>query len=812
MVDQLEEAFARAVDHGERTGFLDAVCDIAAGHHGVAKVLVALRSDFYPALDVHRGIADAVAADQHRLLPLDADALRDVIILPAERVGLRVEPALVEQVLDDVEPGTNQLPLVAFAMRETWRRRRNGWLTLAGYVDAGGVREALENGARSVWDGLSAEQRATAKRILLRLTSTGEGRAATRQRVMVDGLVTDRDDLDAVVDVLERFTRERLVVPDQDDAGRPTVDIAHEALLREWSVMRGWLEDDLDARRLQRDLSEAARAWDEAGREPTGLFAGRRLVALRDGRRSGEITFNETESAFVQASERRAKRDRRRTVLLALLPIGLALALVIVGLVVVQQRRTAEQKTVADSLQLAAESRSLIGSRRDAVALLAVAALNTDENQTTLGTLIDSVGDPDGPLAYSVFAGVTANVLARDFNRDGEAVIGMSDGSVRTIDPSTGEQIERADLGLRSVTALDVVDGTVVAGGSDGRIAIAPPDGSPPVLVDGPGGTIGAVRFDPTSGALVATTAAGTLSRWHVSEATVEPLGTSDVGDGIYAVELVTPPDGQPLAVVATSSGSLLPFGALDGASLPPIDNAFAVDAERPAVSLVAEGSVLFVQDGKGLTGWDLELGRPVPGSDDFAGATSLADRAERRCGRRGRSGGHGDRPRRHPDLDARSSADPDRPTVSGVERPGGQRRHRRHNSGRPGRGRSHRGLGRRRAPGPRGHVVERTRQLGPRRGGLAHRRRRQRRSFRSRDHRQHRDVPPTRRCPHGRHQPGVDVADHARRRRRRRVGAHDRHHGAGADHRSSRPLVTTASSPSPTRLAPWPSPRSTGQ
>ncbi len=125
----------------------------------------------------------------------------------------------------------------------------------------------------------------------------------------VDGLVTDRDDLDVVVDVLERFTRERLVVPDRDDAGRPTVDIAHEALLREWSVMRGWLEDDLDARRLQRELSDAARAWDDAGREPTGLFAGRRLQAVRDGRRNGEITVNEMELAFVRS--RRATRAPR---------------------------------------------------------------------------------------------------------------------------------------------------------------------------------------------------------------------------------------------------------------------------------------------------------------------------------------------------------------------------------------------------------------------------------------------------------------------------------------------------------------------
>ena len=221
VIDQLEEAFAPVVDGSERTAFLDALGDMAAGGHGVAKVLVALRSDFYPALDAHRGIADAVAADQHRLLPLDADTLRDVILVPAELVGLRVGASTRRAGARRPGAGHEPAPPAGLRDRETWRRRRNGWLTLAGYVEAGGVGEALENGARPVWDGLSTEQRATARRVLLRLTSAGEGRAATRQRVAVDDLVTDRDDLSAVVDVLERFTRERLVVPDQDDADGP---------------------------------------------------------------------------------------------------------------------------------------------------------------------------------------------------------------------------------------------------------------------------------------------------------------------------------------------------------------------------------------------------------------------------------------------------------------------------------------------------------------------------------------------------------------------------------------------------------------
>jgi WD40 repeat protein len=617
VVDQLEEVFGRNVDIIERDGFLDALVDIAEAEPGRAKVLVALRSDFYPHLDVHRRIAEAAAAHQHRLLPLDAAALRDVVVLPAEQVGLRVEPALVEHVLDDVAHGANQLPLLAFAMRETWRRRRNGWLTLAGYVEAGGVGEALEQGAQSVWQALSPEQRATAKRTLLRLTSTGEGRPPTRQRRTVESLVTDVDDLASVLDVLERFTRERLLVPDVDAAGHPTVDIAHEALLREWSAMRGWLDEDVAAQRLQREVAQAAQTWRDGGGEPAGLLGRRRLEEVDEARRAGLLTLNEAERAFVDASASHAARDRRRNVLLVVLPLLVVLAVAAAGVVMLQQRRTEQQKTVADALQLAAQARSLTSTRRDTAALLAVAAFRTDRNPTTAGTLIDVVTVPEGPLAFATLVGARATAIGSVMRADGTLAVGASDGSLRFVS-ATGAEVGRVQTGLRSVSAVDVAaDGTVAVGGSGGGVAVLLPDARDAVELDGPSSPITTVAVDPTRRIVVAT-AERELWRWSL-----------DAGSpGLPPIELPA----AVRALVATRRGDVV--AATDLGAVLRIDIASGAVATSPADSFSARGPVglaargdgnVLLVDRSGVRQWDVGEGRELTPPDGITGLTAVA-------------------------------------------------------------------------------------------------------------------------------------------------------------------------------------------
>ena len=90
------------------------------------------------------------------------------------------------------------------------------------------------------------------------------------------------------------------------------VEVAHEALLREWPRLRGWLEEDAEGRRLHRHLGDAARDWDADGRDPGELYRGARLAAALDWAADHDPELNATERAFLDASRRASGRAQRR--------------------------------------------------------------------------------------------------------------------------------------------------------------------------------------------------------------------------------------------------------------------------------------------------------------------------------------------------------------------------------------------------------------------------------------------------------------------------------------------------------------------
>ena len=149
------------------------------------------------------------------------------------------------------------LPLLSTAMLETWKRREGGRLTLDAYLASGGVRGAIARLAESVYEQLSPEERIALRGMLLRLAELGEDGDDVRRRATLDELVTSP----MHQEVLDALVSHRLVTV---DAGR--AEVAHEALLREWPRLRTWLEEDRAGRRLHRQLTSDARAWEEAGR------------------------------------------------------------------------------------------------------------------------------------------------------------------------------------------------------------------------------------------------------------------------------------------------------------------------------------------------------------------------------------------------------------------------------------------------------------------------------------------------------------------------------------------------------------------
>ncbi len=184
VVDQFEEIFNATRDEAERSAFVDL---LTAERPGL-KVIVAMRADHYGRCAAYPALARLLGSEQVLVGPLSATELAAVIEHPAQRVGLRVEPALTEAIVADAgrEPGV--LPLLSTTLLELWGLRDGGRLTLASYRATGGLHGAIARLAEATFAELDPHRRRVARSLLLRLAGPGEGTALVRRSVALDEL------------------------------------------------------------------------------------------------------------------------------------------------------------------------------------------------------------------------------------------------------------------------------------------------------------------------------------------------------------------------------------------------------------------------------------------------------------------------------------------------------------------------------------------------------------------------------------------------------------------------------------------------
>ena len=221
------------------------------------------------------------------------------------------------------EPGA--LPLLSTALLELWQKRPDNALTLAAYRESGGVHGAVARLAEGTYARIPDERRQLVRAVMLRLVGEGEGDAPVRRRAPLAELDLERNA--DVEDVLGTLADSRLVTVSEG-----SVEVAHEALLREWPRLREWIEEDTEGRRLRRHITQAATEWETAGRDQGELYRGARLAAALDWTADHALDVNELEREFVtesrEASEKDTKRVRRTNRRLRGLLAGVAVLLV----------------------------------------------------------------------------------------------------------------------------------------------------------------------------------------------------------------------------------------------------------------------------------------------------------------------------------------------------------------------------------------------------------------------------------------------------------------------------------------------------
>jgi WD40 repeat protein/DNA-binding SARP family transcriptional activator len=401
-VDQFEEVFTACREEAERAAFVDALIASARHPRRRALVLVAVRADFYGRCAAYPELSRLLGANHVLVGSMRRDELRRAIELPARRAGLRVEPDLTDALIADVEGEPGALPLLSTSLLELWQRRDGRRLRMSAYEDVGGVRGAVARLAETAYERLDPEGRVVARTIFLRLAGEGEGEVAVRRRVPLGEFDRERDAGAAAV--LAALADDRLVTIDDGE-----VEVAHEALLREWPRLRGWLEEDAEGRRLHHHLRAAARDWGAGGRDPGELYRGARLATTLEWIAGHEPEVNELERGFIGESraalgveaERQRRVNQRLRALLASLAVLLALA-VVAGAVALSQRGEARDAAlVADAQRLGAEA--LSDDRLDHALLLARAGVALHDSPATRGNLLSVL--QRSPAALGVVRG-----------------------------------------------------------------------------------------------------------------------------------------------------------------------------------------------------------------------------------------------------------------------------------------------------------------------------------------------------------------------------------------------------------------------
>ena len=591
VIDQFEEVFTLVEDEAERALLLENLAAAVLDERSRLRVVITLRADFTDKPLRYVDFGELMNRRFEFILPLTVDELERAILNPTQRAGLKLEKGLVSTIIREVGNQPGALPLLQYALSELFDKREGRTLTNKAYKEIGGVLGALGRSAEVLYVLLDKESQSTARQVFLRLVTLGEGTEDTRRRVLREELEHLSDNSGQLSVVIEAYGRARLLSFDRDPLTRnPTIEVAHEALLREWSRLREWLNESRADVRTQRQLNHAVQEWNTAQRDASFLMAGSRLEQFEGWSANTTIALTQAERTFLSASiterdrreleeqarqgrelesarklaeteNRAANQLRRRAVFLA---GALGLAIVAAIFAGVFAKRSGTLAAQNEAIASAAQQQALIASARE-LSSEANINLDIDPERSILLALqavnkTYTIGQPVIPEAENALhravqasrleltlSGHTDIVWKAVFSPDGKLIAsGSQDGTAKIWDAITGKELST----IKATTEGDAgnVDfspnGKLLATGGGDTIARIWDVSTGKELLALKGHLYGVyhVAFSPNGNRLATASGDGTVKIWDVVTGREILSLSEEAGTEIYWVAFS--PDG----------------------------------------------------------------------------------------------------------------------------------------------------------------------------------------------------------------------------------------------------------------------------
>lgn len=536
VIDQFEELFTLTKSEQERAQVLRGLFEAVSDPHSRLWVVVTLRADFYDHPLLYIPSSELISRRNEVVGPLTSEELFRAITKPAERAGLVMEADLPITIAEDVSEQPGTLPLMEYALTELFEGRVGRLLTLSAYRQSGGVLGALARRADSLFLSLTPAEQAEARQMFLRLVTLGEelGTDDTRRRTHRAEIASGARDEEALGRVLDLYGRYRMLTFDRDHrTGAPTVQVAHEALVRGWPRFREWLDNAREQLIVHRRLMTSAAEWQSAGQERSFLVSGARLAqfaalqAESESGGEGALALTEEEEAYLAASLDEQRRQalteqarqgrelmlqKRAASRLRYLVAGLCVFLLVAAaLAAWALNRSTEAQTNfehADALRLGGEAENLVLTHADPnlIALLSIRSLKTAYSPQADAALSGVAFQGVPPLA---FEGHTSEVRMAKFSPDGKMLVtGGDDTTVRLWDVATRQTIHifKAHTSVAGAVAFSPDGKYLATGGDDAKLFLWDLATYEQVReFKGSGGEIGWMAFSP-DGKYLATT------------------------------------------------------------------------------------------------------------------------------------------------------------------------------------------------------------------------------------------------------------------------------------------------------------------
>ncbi len=285
LIDQFEELFTQTLDPEQRDHFIDLLITAATEPNGQTLILITLRADFYDRPMNYPELGKLLESRSKSVLPMELEDLRNVIEKPAKLPDVRLsfEPGLIGDLLFEVSGQVGALPLLQFTLEQLVRNRSKNLLTIDAYRKLGGIKGALAKYAEFVYGKFTTEEdQKLVRSLFLRLIEPGAGEQdLTRRRIAFSELaLPDRVQSERLKKIVLFLTDKRLLMTNRV-ANVATVEVSHEALLREWSRLADWIRTAREDIQTQQRISRDAEEWLKREKRSDDLYRG---IKLREAR------------------------------------------------------------------------------------------------------------------------------------------------------------------------------------------------------------------------------------------------------------------------------------------------------------------------------------------------------------------------------------------------------------------------------------------------------------------------------------------------------------------------------------------------